>query len=55
MQVEIETALATPAWDQAVRRYGWTSLELTGAEFGAYLDRQAEVLARTLKALGFIR
>jgi putative tricarboxylic transport membrane protein len=55
MQVEIEAALATPTWDQAVKRYGWTSLGLTGAEFGVYLDRQAEVLTRTLKALGFIR
>jgi putative tricarboxylic transport membrane protein len=52
---EVRSALATPQWQDALTRYGWTPLDLSGAEFAAYLDNQAAILEGTLKALGFIR
>ena len=55
LQAEIQAALATPEWQASLDRYGWTPLGLSGAAFGTYLDDQAELLASTLKALGFIR
>ncbi len=54
-QSEVAAALATEAWRTAVDRFGWTPLALEGAAFGDYLDKQADVLESTLKALGFIR
>jgi len=54
-QQEIRLALASPEWQGAIDRYGWTSLELMGEAFTQYLDEQAAVLEATLNALGFIR
>jgi putative tricarboxylic transport membrane protein len=54
-QVQIGQALASPAWAEALERYGWTSLELMGDEFSRYLDEQATLLETTLQGLGFIR
>ena len=55
LQQQIGQALASPAWQSAIDRYGWTPLELMGPAFTQYLDEQAGVLEATLNALGFIR
>ena len=55
LQQQIGQALASPAWQSAIDRYGWTPLELMGPAFTQYLDEQASVLEATLNALGFIR
>jgi putative tricarboxylic transport membrane protein len=54
-ELEVRSALATPQWQDALTRYGWTALDLSGPDFAAYLDDQAAVLEGTLQALGFIR
>jgi putative tricarboxylic transport membrane protein len=55
LQQQISQALASPAWQSAIERYGWTPFELMGTAFTQYLDEQATVLEETLNALGFIR
>lgn len=55
LQQQVRRGLDSAAWQSAMKRFGWTSLELMGDEFSRYLDEQATLLEATLQGLGFIR
>ncbi len=55
LQQQVRQGLESPAWQDAMDRYGWTPLTLMGDAFTGYLNEQAAVLENTLRALGFIR
>lgn len=52
---EITAARQRPEWQEAVQRYAWTSLEVTGSDFTTYLEDQEAQLKTILRKLGFIR
>jgi putative tricarboxylic transport membrane protein len=52
---EITAALQRPEWQDALQRYAWTQLDVTGADFAAYLESQEAQLKAILRKLGFIR
>lgn len=54
LQAEVLAATQTPAWADALARYGWSPLNLMGDDFARYLDAQESQLRTSLTDLGFI-
>jgi putative tricarboxylic transport membrane protein len=44
----------SPAWQEALKKNGWTDAYLTGAEFKTFLDGQKTEIRDTLAKLGLV-
>ena len=53
-EASVQQALASPAWTEAVARYGWTEMPLDRSAFLAFLEQQEQELKTALVDLGFV-
>lgn len=51
----VTSAVASPAWKQQLKRYGWQAQFIPGDEFATYLEDQETILKSVLMDLGLIR
>ena len=51
----VTRAVDSPAWTEALTRYGWQAQLLTGEGFQRYLAAQERQLSEVMRELGFLR